>query len=753
VRFEPTELGPEELALQTKVRAFLETHLARGTFTPGLGMSAPKDPAFSRLLAEQGWLGMALPARYGGGDRGAVDRFVVVEELLRWGAPVGHHWTAERQTGPVINRFGTDAQKERFLPGICRGELSFSIGMSEPDAGSDLASVKTRATKAEGGWLLNGTKIWTSGAHENDWIVVLCRTGAEEDRHEGLSQLLVDLQSEGVQANPIPFLDGTHHFNELVLTDVFVPDELVLGSVGMGWAQNTSELAFERGGPDRWISTYLVVELFVRERVGAAPAVSVVELIGDVTARWWGLRQLSLSVARLIDQGQAPSIESATEKEMGTRFEQEVLERLVDLVEDEMLLDPPSDSLFDRLLTTARLTTPAVTIRGGTIEILRTVVARGLRAATGAATSRSHDDSDRRLLADSAGRLFAETCTHAALEAAEAERWAPAVWSAVTEAGFPWISLPESAAGGGGSLEDELEVVRLAGYYAAPVPLAETQLAAWLLAGAGLAVPQGPATVVNAARAPALTVGSAGSGGALTIDGTVERVPWAEAAGRIAILAEVDGRWMVAAVPVAAADVVPGANLAGEPRDTVRFSRVTCDEVGVAAPGVTGDTLFLRSALARATLIAGAIRRASDVTVEYTNERRQFGQPVARFQAVQQHLVHGAQDAALVGMAVAIATRETARGAGAFEIAAAKLLANRGASTAARAAHQAHGAMGMTREYPLHHSTRRLWAWRHEAGSAGEWAQRVGRAALAVGPDRIYPLISGGSAELGDVAV
>jgi 3-oxocholest-4-en-26-oyl-CoA dehydrogenase alpha subunit len=377
MRFEPTELTGAELALQREVREFLAAELPRNTFTPGLGMGAARDPAFSRRLAQHGWVGMALPRRYGGGDRSAVERFVVVEELLRWGAPVGHHWVADRQTGPVINRFGSEAQKERFLPLICRGELSFSIGMSEPDSGSDLASVKARATRVEGGWLLNGTKVWTSGAHVNDWFIVLCRTSDEADRHQGLSQLMVDLRSKGLRVNPIPFLDGTAHFNEVVLTDVFVPDDLVLGEVGMGWAQNTSELAHERGGPDRWLSTYLVVEQFLREHASGGLGERAEALLGEAAARWWGLRQLSLSVARQIDRGEAPAVESALVKEMGTRFEQDVLAAVQRLVSTEPA--PGSTSLFERLLVRSILTAPSFTIRGGTTEILRSVAARGLR--------------------------------------------------------------------------------------------------------------------------------------------------------------------------------------------------------------------------------------------------------------------------------------------------------------------------------------------------------------------------------------
>src|ERR1700683_1691156 len=235
LQFDPTAWSADELALQDKVRHFLRSELPRGSFEPGLGFNAAKDPGFSHKLAACGWVGMALPQRYGGGDRSVVERFIVGEELLRWGAPIGHHWVADRQSGPIIARFGTEDQKERFLPPICRGELSFSIGMSEPDSGSDLASISTRATRVEGGWTLQGTKVWTTGAHINDWIIVLCRTTAlheVSDKHDGLSQMIVGLRSDGLRARPIPFIDGTLDFCEVVLDEVFVPDELVLGQVG-----------------------------------------------------------------------------------------------------------------------------------------------------------------------------------------------------------------------------------------------------------------------------------------------------------------------------------------------------------------------------------------------------------------------------------------------------------------------------------------------------------------------------------------
>ena len=323
---------------------------------------------------------MALPKEWGGSDRSAVDRFIVVEEMLRWGAPVGYHWVADRQTGNVIHKFGNDQQRERFLPKICRGELGFSIGMSEPDSGSDLASVTTRAERDDGGWIVNGTKIWTSGAHENDWFICLLRTHPLENggsKHEGLSQLLIDLKTPGLDIGPIPFLNGDHHFNEVHFNDVFVPDENVVGQPGMGWNQNTTEMAYERGGPDRWLSPFSTVEQLLRETATTDLGERVVELFGELAARWWSIRNLSLSVARLIDAGEAPSVESALVKEMGTRFEIEVIEKLVELTESE--LTPESESMFHRLLSQCVLTGPGNTIRGGTIEILRSVAAKGLQ--------------------------------------------------------------------------------------------------------------------------------------------------------------------------------------------------------------------------------------------------------------------------------------------------------------------------------------------------------------------------------------
>lgn len=375
LRFAATELTDDELTLQLDVRKFCEAELRPGTYRPGLGMGSGTSREFSLKLGARGWLGMALPTRYGGGARSAVERLIVVEELLRRGAPLEHHWTADRQSGPVINRFGTEEQKQRFLPRICRGELCFCIGMSEPDSGSDLASIKSRARRVPGGWQLSGTKIWTSNAHDADWIIVLCRTEDAEDRHKGLSQLLVDMHAPEVSVNPITFLDGSADLDEVVFNDVFVPDDLLLGSNGEGWMQVTSELSFERAGPERWISPFLLVELFLREYQEVLSP-KAVAFLGSAVARWWGVRQISLAVARMIDDGQSPSVQSAIGKDLGTQFEQEIMDDLQQLVDIEPSLFDGSP--FQRLLARAILVSPSWTIRGGTNEILRTVIGKGL---------------------------------------------------------------------------------------------------------------------------------------------------------------------------------------------------------------------------------------------------------------------------------------------------------------------------------------------------------------------------------------
>lgn len=373
----PTSLPESAEELRAEVKRFLREELARGTFEPQCdAWLGSFNPEFSRKVGRRGWLGMTWPVRYGGHERSALERFVVLEELLVAGAPVSSHWFAERQAGPSILRFGMEDQKRRFLPAIARGECYFSIGMSEPQTGSDLASVQTTAERSDGGWRVNGTKTWTGGAHLAHYFFVLCRTSPSgENRHSGLSQLIVDLSSPGITVRPIRLITGEHVFNEVVLEDVWVPDGMVLGRIGDGWRQVTSELAIERAGPERFLSTFpLFVELI--RVVESETDAKVQATIGTLFAKLWTLRQMSLSVAAALERGESPEVEAALVKDMGTMFEGEVIRCARWLVPCEP--SSCSDQRYERFLAQAVLHSPAFTLRGGTSEILRSIVARGL---------------------------------------------------------------------------------------------------------------------------------------------------------------------------------------------------------------------------------------------------------------------------------------------------------------------------------------------------------------------------------------
>lgn len=360
-------------SLRREVRTFLEDEVARGAITPGVDTWLTQwDTDFTRRLAERGWLGMTIPAEYGGHGRSFLERFVVTEELLAAGAPVAAQWVADRQIAPTLLRFGTSTQKARYLPGIAAGELCFAIGMSEPDSGSDLASVRTKGERVDGGWKVTGTKVWTSGAHEADAFFALARTTPvdAQDRHAGLSQFIVELRQPGVEIRPIISMGGQHHFNEVHLNGVFIPDELVLGEIGSGWRQVTSELGFERSGPERFMSTIRLQAEVVR----AAAQDSVADpQIGVTLARLWGLHQMSMAVSGALQRTEDADVAAALVKIIGTDLEGSIAEEA-----NLALGSGGSDEKLAPLMTTALLQRPGFTLRGGTTEVLRGVVARGL---------------------------------------------------------------------------------------------------------------------------------------------------------------------------------------------------------------------------------------------------------------------------------------------------------------------------------------------------------------------------------------
>ena len=381
VDFSSLELPPPALKLREEVRAFLAAELAAGGYTPHLGHTE-FDAEFTRKVAARGWIGMTWPRAYGGQERSYLERFVVTEEMLAAAAPCAAHWFGDRQTGPSLLRHGSGHLKHKYLPAIARGECYFALGMSEPNSGSDLASVRTRAERVAGGWRVTGQKVWTSWAHKAHAFFVLCRTAPDSgSRHDGLSQLIVELDAPGVTVRPIRFMNGHHHFNEVFLDNVFVPDEMVVGEVGQGWKQVTSELALERSGPERYMTTFpLLVELI--RRLGAAPDTRAQEMVGRLTARLWTLRRMSLAIALALDPGSAGAgtadlaTEAALVKDIGTFCEREIPDaaRLLAAMEPS----PEAEDTFERYLAETIVASPISTIRGGTTQVLRTLIARRL---------------------------------------------------------------------------------------------------------------------------------------------------------------------------------------------------------------------------------------------------------------------------------------------------------------------------------------------------------------------------------------
>ena len=370
---------PELSELRTATREFLAADREEHGWEPAVdSWLARWDTDFSARLADAGFVGLTIPTEYGGRGLGHLHRYVVTEELLAQGAPVAAHWFADRQFAPSLLSYGSDEQRQEFLPVIAAGRLHAAIGMSEHDAGSDLAAVKTRATQVDGGWSLSGTKVWTSGAHLAQRIVVLARTSPldPDHRHAGFSQFFVKLDSSGITIDPIVQMGGDHHFNEVTFDDVFVPDADVLGSIGDGWRQVTSELGFERSGPERILSTVTLISAVIKALPddtddGTAAAV------GELVARLISLRQLSISVARTLAGGEDAATRAAMVKDLGTRFEQDSVELAADLLERLDRRTPEAAQLTE-LLATARLHSPLFTLRGGTNEVLRGVVARGM---------------------------------------------------------------------------------------------------------------------------------------------------------------------------------------------------------------------------------------------------------------------------------------------------------------------------------------------------------------------------------------
>jgi alkylation response protein AidB-like acyl-CoA dehydrogenase len=371
---EPTDL----MSFRHDIREFLERELADMPAHARARSWIGSDVAFSQKLAKRGWLGLTIPKSHGGAGKDYSARFVLSEELLFAGAPVAAHWIADRQSAPLIMKYGSEQQKDFYVPRICRGEAFFCIGMSEPNSGSDLASIRTRAQPQGQGWLLNGSKIWTTSAHHCHYMIALVRTsGQASDRHQGLSQLIVDLRLPGVTVRPIVDMSGDAHFNEVFFEHVELDADALIGQEGQGWEQCTAELAFERSGPERIYSSMALLNAWVAElRANQMQNESATVLLGRLLTQLVALRGMSMAVTQELVQGRSPVVHASVVKDYGTEFEQHIIHEISRWIASQ----PAFPASGELMKTLAYLEQMGVTfsLRGGTREILRGIIARGL---------------------------------------------------------------------------------------------------------------------------------------------------------------------------------------------------------------------------------------------------------------------------------------------------------------------------------------------------------------------------------------
>ena len=376
------QFSPQDEEFRAEIAAWLADNLvgefAQLKFRGGPGdehMFPAERKRWERKLAEGGWTCVAWPKEYGGRGLSIEQQVIFFEEYARAGAPgrMGH--IGEGLAGPTLIAFGSEAQKQQYLPGILSGTEFWCQGYSEPSAGSDLANVKTKARfdEASGKWILNGQKVWTTGAHVSHFIIALVRSEAGSERQQGLSQFVIPMDTPGVSVKPIIDLTGAHEFNEVFFEDVRLPGTALLGTEGEGWKQATAELSLERAGPERYLSSMVLFLELVR--YGAAKQdMALLQLIGRLTADAWTLRLMSASVAAKLARGEDPALEATMVKDLGNSYEQ-AIPQLVQAAAD--LGDTDAATLRDVCFYLLQVS-PSFSLRGGTREIIKGIIARGL---------------------------------------------------------------------------------------------------------------------------------------------------------------------------------------------------------------------------------------------------------------------------------------------------------------------------------------------------------------------------------------
>jgi len=374
----------EQQKFRKEVQDFLEGELKQGLWQPSCdAWIMGFDPEFTKRVAQKGWIGLTWPKEYGGQGRSYVDRLILTEEMLRYGAPAGCHWFADRQIGGSILEYGTDEQKREFLPMILRGEARVGLGMSEPEAGSDLASLKTRAIEDGDGYIIDGQKVWTSGANQMNWIYLVARTDPDAPKHKGISEFLFEASLPGVTVNPIIDITGRVHFNEVFLDGVHIPQKCLIGEKNRGFYQILHQLDFERSGMERLMGNYPLFEALIqytKETKRNGKPLSEDPLIRSKLAQLkieFEVGRLHMyRIAMVMDEGRAPNWESAMSKVYGTTFEQHLANEAMEIIGLYGQLSP--ESKWAPMLGMAHesyLSSKGYSLQAGTSEILKNILA------------------------------------------------------------------------------------------------------------------------------------------------------------------------------------------------------------------------------------------------------------------------------------------------------------------------------------------------------------------------------------------
>ena len=384
----------EQKAFRQEIRDFLSKELEAGSFvTRQNAWVEGYSQGFSKKIAERGWIGLTWPREFGGKGKGYIDRVIMLEEMLRVQAPINFHFMADRQVGPALIHFGTDEQKKEFLPRIINAELSFCLLFSEPDAGSDLASVRTTAVEKDDHYIINGQKVWTSGGHLTHfgWALVKTNRDPAVKKHRALSEFIIDMNSPGITVRPLINIAGAHSFNEVFFEDVKVPKTRLVGQKDRGFYQIMEQMVYERAGIERLMQNHPlkenVIEYAKTTRKNGRPLAEdplVRNAIASLEIEFTAGRLLCYKVAWTIDQGNIPNYEASVCKAYCTLYEKKLADIATQIMGlyGQLLPDSPA-APYDGMAAESFLWSPSYTLQGGAVEILKGIVAlRGLNLQT-----------------------------------------------------------------------------------------------------------------------------------------------------------------------------------------------------------------------------------------------------------------------------------------------------------------------------------------------------------------------------------